>query len=229
MATKNESNKGDNKGGETLNDLRIELSKEREKNLLLESENKRLKAEQAKQELRDKDLDFFYEDNEKFIIEFRMLREYLISFVQWSNDSQKLLTKKDKETIKRNPELAKAIFERIAQSQEAKTDRERNLTLSESLRKGNELNQIRNLRPHLEKALERLTSFKPKGRKPGDDRPKPKQEAFLMWVTKYGIDPQSTLDSLAHEVDEAYQNGQIEIKIGRDTVRKCLPIIRKKK
>lgn len=83
IPTKNESNKGDSKGI----DLRIELSNEREKNLLLESEIKRLKAAQAKQELRDKDhavnLDRFFEDNEKYLLEVERLLALVPSFAQW--------------------------------------------------------------------------------------------------------------------------------------------------
>lgn len=55
-----------------------------------------------------------------------------------------------------------------------------------------------------------------------------KKEAFLKWVKDKSIDPFLTLDRLTEDVDEAYRLGNIKIKIGRDTVRKCLPSIRKK-
>lgn len=184
---------GINKGEKSLKDLEIELSKEREKNLLLESENKSLKAKQKKQEIIDKDLEWFLEDNGKYLIEVDSLLTYLTLFVQWSKDSQK------------------------------------NNALRKSIEKGNELNRIKNLRPQLEKAIERLSSFKPKGRKPGEDRPKPKQEAFKNWVKDYKIDTRLTLDTLTDKVDQAFDNGEIKIRIGRDTVRECLLTLRKKK
>ena len=71
-------------------------------------------------------------------------------------------------------------------------------------------------------------------RKPGEPpksrkRKSAKKEVFINWVKDNNIDPRWSLDRLTLEAEEAFRNGEIEILIGRNTVSKCLPIIRKKK
>lgn len=61
------------------------------------------------------------------------------------------------------------------------------------------------------------------------ERKSPKQEAFHKWVKDFQIDTKLSLDRLTLEVEEAYRLGDIEIQIGRDTVRECLKHYRKKK
>lgn len=73
-----------------------------------------------------------------------------------------------------------------------------------------------------------------KKRKTGEP-PKPrkrsaiKKDAFLKWAKDNNIDTGLALDRLTSEVNDAYDEGKIEIRIGRSTVRECLTIIRKKK
>jgi hypothetical protein len=60
-------------------------------------------------------------------------------------------------------------------------------------------------------------------------RDSPKQELFKAWVKRNKeIDPMLPLDELHLLADEAFERKQLPVKIGKDTIYKCLPDIRKK-
>lgn len=185
----------------------------------LESENKSLKFQlnQAKD---------YLEDEQSFLLEYERLMHFLTSFVSWSNESNKLLTKREKAELKKHdPKITKVIFERLALNPIAKKDREKNEALHKSLTRGDELARIKNLMLHLQKSLEYITSFKPK---PQRNRPKLKQVAFHQWVKNRKIDMKQGLNNLVIDAEEDYKNGDLKVKIGRSTIRECLQQVRKK-
>lgn len=157
---------------------------------LLESENKSLKFQlsQAKAEIekRNKWFNDYLEEEQSFLLEYERLMNFLTSFVLWSNESNKLLTKREKAELKKHdPEITKVIFERLALNPIAKKDREKNEALHKSLTSGDDLTRIKNLMVHLHKSLTFINSFKPKSER---NRTKPKQIAFHQWVKNREID-----------------------------------------
>ena len=204
IPTKNESNKGDSKGEKSFNDLRIELSKEREKNLSLESEIKRLKADQAKKELRDKDLDYFLEDNGKYLIEVERLLGLVPSFAQWGYKLE------DKEF---NQKFSHSLFKNSS-------PRERVIYCSKLLEEA-----IPKYRKHFDKGL-KLKSEEAKDKTKNSFTPLEKK--LYKFCLKHSIDITKSPDIIEVKVlDKGFKNLKGKKLLNRSTVSKMKDKIRK--
>lgn len=204
IPTKNESNKGDSKGIKSLEDLEKELSKEREKNLLLESEIKRLTAEQAKQKLRDKDLDWFLDDNGKYLIEVERLLGLIPSFAQWGYKLE------DKEF---NQKLSHSLLKNSS-------PRERVIYCSKLLEEA-----IPKYRKHFDKGL-KLKSEEAKAETKNNLTPLEKK--LYRFCLKHGIDITKSPDIIEVKVlDKGFKNLKGKKLLNRSTVSKMKYKLRK--